>query len=507
MVSLPVTRWNSQSDGPIASMEYGGRTRAGCASCRKKKLKCDNEVPSCARCKKTGEACIRGFTHRSYNESPEFKGFGGFPKGQKWHNPKVQPKFRHEYQNISSLYTVISSPIPGTQLIQQKTSTQPASGSLPRITELNKPQWPLNKVQLHLFDHFISFLAVWLDLCDPRKTFQVEVPKRAQHSELLLNAIFALAARHLNKTSHYDEYASDLYHSRCIGFMIFSLKNPTEDSNEHNETLFAATIILRVLEEIDMPMSAAINKPTTAHLSGITHLVNSRKLDDWSGFIDACYWVGLRQEIYNALSNQTPIALRLDTNIGSLGMADGYAWANRAVQFCANVMNLCFSEEGVSTAKWEKLNNYASDWTRLSGVVEDTDVTTPEDAFFPVIYYQEPHAIIGIQHHYLGRMLLEFNNPHIPCFGPTRRDRVCAMESRVMLLLRELCGIGQYCDKIAPAIFTASMGIAIAGDLFSDRQQQEKLMGVLIRTEQKHARPTKAIQEQLKRAWGWEKKS
>jgi len=40
MGSPMAKRWKAQGDGPVATMEYGGRTRAGCAACRKKKLKC-----------------------------------------------------------------------------------------------------------------------------------------------------------------------------------------------------------------------------------------------------------------------------------------------------------------------------------------------------------------------------------------------------------------------------------------------------------------------------------
>ena len=45
--------------------------------------------------------------------------------------------------------------------------------------------------------------------------------------------------------------------------------------------------------------------------------------------------------------------------------------------------------------------------------------------------------------------------------------------------------------------------VAIAGDLFDKREEQEKLLQVLLSTELEHARPTAAIQKQLKDAWGW----
>ena len=41
------------------------------------------------------------------------------------------------------------------------------------------------------------------------------------------------------------------------------------------------------------------------------------------------------------------------------------------------------------------------------------------------------------------------------------------------------------------------------GDRFTDRIDQEALLDVLVKTERDHARPTAAIQLQMKESWGW----
>ena len=43
----------------------------------------------------------------------------------------------------------------------------------------------------------------------------------------------------------------------------------------------------------------------------------------------------------------------------------------------------------------------------------------------------------------------------------------------------------------------------IGGDRFTDRIDQEALLDVLVKTEKDHARPTAAIQLQMKESWGW----
>jgi hypothetical protein len=75
------------------------------------------------------------------------------------------------------------------------------------------------------------------------------VPQRAGNCPILLNAIFALAARHLSHISVVvDPLASNRYHQECLKHLIPMLDHMDTVSDEN---LFAATIILRVLEEME----------------------------------------------------------------------------------------------------------------------------------------------------------------------------------------------------------------------------------------------------------------
>jgi hypothetical protein len=95
--------------------------------------------------------------------------------------------------------------------------------------------------------------GVQLDLCDPKQHFQTEVPQRAGTCQILLNAVFALASRHLSRIGSYDSFASNRYHQKCLTYLIPMLNDTATVSDE---SLFAATIILRVLEEMDSACSS-----------------------------------------------------------------------------------------------------------------------------------------------------------------------------------------------------------------------------------------------------------
>lgn len=87
-----------------------------------------------------------------------------------------------------------------------------------------------------------------LDLCDPLRHFELVVPERAATCETLLNAILAIAARHLSWTSDFDPLASNRYHDECLRCLTPMLNHTATLSDEN---LFAATIILRMLEEME----------------------------------------------------------------------------------------------------------------------------------------------------------------------------------------------------------------------------------------------------------------
>lgn len=151
------------------------------------------------------------------------------------------------------------------------------------------------------------------------------------------------------------------------------------ESTVSDENLFAATIILRVLEEIDgtwgpaTPGTAAqvfftvqlTGEDAHGHLLGIHAFVgagNRYMIPD--SLSAACFWVGLRQEIYSAVINHKVVRMSLNQGIvdRGTGLADDETWANRAVVHCADVLNFCFGEAAGDAVRWRELENATKEW-------------------------------------------------------------------------------------------------------------------------------------------------
>ncbi|OWP06500.1 hypothetical protein B2J93_9273 [Marssonina coronariae] len=370
---------------------------------------------------------------------------------------------------------------------------------------LTESAFPLtNPREAHLFEHYVMELATWLDLCDPNQHFQVEVPKRASKCPVLLNAIFALSSRHLSLISDYDKATSNHYHQKCVNLLIPMMGDPIISSDE---TVLAVMIVLRVLEEIELLESGAQG---LSHLSGIQSFVRNKGASVMQGGLgEAAFWVGLRQEIYVATIAERAIQIDIDACRvdRSISETSDFGWANRAVVHLADVLNFCFDQTGVWTARWDELKGYSERWQAAKPVsftpYYRKEADRSKNKVFPEIRQTHPCHIIGIQHHKLAQILLLIHNPRLPRLVHPLLASAHIPPLETMEHLRELCGIGLANRKTAPGMFTACMGIAMCGDRFDDRIDQESIIEVLVETERCHARPTAAIQKQMKDAWGW----
>ncbi|KAI0505999.1 hypothetical protein F5B22DRAFT_625799 [Xylaria bambusicola] len=353
-----------------------------------------------------------------------------------------------------------------------------------------------------LFRHYIQKIAISLDCCDPLKHFELIVPERASTCHTLLNAILAIAARHLSHTTDFDPLASNRYHDECLKHLIPMMNHSSAIADEN---LFAATVILRMLEEMDGSLTGQDNY---SHLLGIHVFANAGDQYMLPGSLSAAaFWVGLRQEIYIAILTQQCVKLKLDDFIvdRSLGPADDYTWSNRAIVLLADVLNCCFGDTPLTTQRWIALNEAVESWTRARPPSFNPyfyNNGTGAGAF-PEIWHGSSCHILGIQHHILAQLFLIQFDPSIPRVGTKRRGAMRNTTRRIETLMRELCGLGISNQWTPPAMFTACIGIAMFGDHFGEERDQHALSEFLKKTETAHARPTAAIQQQLMKAWGW----
>ena len=77
------------------------------------------------------------------------------------------------------------------------------------------------------------------------------------------------------------------------------------------------------------------------------------------------------------------------------------------------------------------------------------------------------------------------------------------VSSTLKAIVLRLCGIALSNRKTPPGLVTACMGIAMCGEHFTERSEQDSLLSVLDELETEHAWPTGRTVEALRSGWGW----
>lgn len=206
-----------------------------------------------------------------------------------------------------------------------------------------------------LMQHFTRKLALWMDCCDPDCQFAQEVPKRAVHMPMLLNAALALSSRHQSLMTGGNAFETTHYYRRCVELVIRELSKPTYDDN-----LCATIVCMCVYEELDDKVEAFLQLvcagrmlqviPTFAHSGGLA---------------EAASWQALRQDVYVSLRNKVQPSLDLDKYGSSraFDFRDDGTCANAILLLFARLLRLLHSRpKSPLYDDWKEMEHHAEQW-------------------------------------------------------------------------------------------------------------------------------------------------
>jgi hypothetical protein len=274
-----------------------------------------------------------------------------------------------------------------------------------------------------------------------------------------------------------------------------------------DENLLASTIILRHLEEIEVPLSGQSGQ---SHLLGAHIFLEAQVRATLSGGLrEAAFWVGLRQEIFVAFVNQRSIMpaierCKVDRSFDDEECPDS-VWTCKVVLLCADVIRYCFSDNDHPTRTYRELVEAITQWhdrkpASFAPIYYEDAVGSN---LLPVLWFLREEITLGLQHYHIAQILLSAHNPKVPRIGPGRAAALRQMDDEIKQHVKILCGICASNPDIAPNYTYAAMAITIAGDKFEDPTEQNALLHLLDVCDKKHAHPTGRAQDNLKAAWGW----
>lgn len=532
-----------------------------CNRCRTRHYKCDGKQPKCGRCTQARKDCVyetgRRFRRSSIQES--------FSDAQPWVSLPPRIQFLDESSEVRSQYTDDSyqpfssndhSPVPDSSksgrspddvaappfsvatpgdgftvlsLLNSESPVQPQPRNAPARSQHNRtalgafqsPEastfvyqqppgqpilWPLEHEQeAMLLQHYIENVALFFDMVDNECHFGVHVVQRAKKNSTLMNAILALSARQLSRTTDFDPYIADAYYQRCFDTLIPALN---ENVAIKEESLLAATIILRLLEEMNI---SVIGSDPQGHLFGTQAIIRAAEQSyaatSGPSFRQAIYWAAFRQELWISLMTQRAFQLHIFPADRSLEPANDSIWATRTIAHLADVSNFAFGEGRHSIARYSQLMDENKSWkTCRPDSFDPFFYRQDRDGSglnFPDIRFHEKSHVMGMQYNTLAHMLLVVHDPAIPQLGPAHKQSRAVVDKMVQDDVRTLSGVAMSNPKVFPGKFVACFAVALVGDRFTARADQEILRDIWYACERSHGFPPTSTIQQLEDSWGW----
>ncbi|KAM3438838.1 hypothetical protein NHJ13734_004036 [Beauveria thailandica] len=369
--------------------------------------------------------------------------------------------------------------------------------------------------------HYVMLkrLVYFFDLCDEKRHFQLAVPLKARKHSHLLNAIFAVSARHLSRLPQYKTPQGILYQGQlltklgnhdAVEYMLKCIpafrQFHQNGDDDFRESIIATAVILRQLEEIDEEDEDADDD---LDMTGDDHVLHEKQINfmpiinavlrdpasqamfGHRSLIQAAYWFALRQEIYHSFTRRKPPQLDLPPEYWQ-----GASNVNKTVMHTVQV------------AKWHWGRGTDDEFLRLmdqQSYLENAVLASTKPLFekpadkrqgeiFPTIWYTSHIELTSIQQSLMARSVLVSENPYLKLQSSSRASWR-KVENEVRMLMLDLCGIALCHPACAPALVNAAIGIQLYGDYFTDQYERLALRGVVEKYRDAHAWPVRRLLE------------
>ncbi|CAG8980600.1 hypothetical protein HYALB_00013750 [Hymenoscyphus albidus] len=397
------------------------------------------------------------------------------------------------------------------------------------VTSPKKPKtvlWPGTKAESKLMQYFATELSVWFDYLAQYRHFSTVVIQAAATSPALYYAILAISLKHLSLVQNYDRYIPDKYHQECLNILIPTLEDP---DILLDETLFAATVILRLLDE----MTVKDQPETEQHVLGSHMLVDARQRTRThpstapnTSLRYATSIIELRQEIHIAImmNRQPSQFVQYGSVDRSLSETDDWTWTHRILAHIADVLTYC-NGPCKTLERLNELFDYLRMWEAAippSFTPLYEEQADPENGMvFPEVLFANDCHVAGHQFVAMSRILLLAQDPAIPPLGPERikilkkRDAsfpvpLCSntADTRTQIEIKEqvlrICGIATSNRHFTPCLFAAGAAVSMCGERFAELDEQKAFLHILEITEAHVGWQSLRASDRQRECWGWD---
>ena len=365
------------------------------------------------------------------------------------------------------------------------------------------------------------------------------MPERARRYPPLLNAIYAVSARHLVRKFRtpdggvlfQGQLLSTLTPSTAVEYMLKCipvLRGFHEVGDEETrELIVTMAVVLRQFEEMDddvdendLVRTSDAGSPAGGRvnfLSVINAVLRTSRFESFfkdSELLKAAYWVAMRQEIYYALSKGHAPEMAESPQLW-----DVVSPANRLIVHTSKVAGWLAngkSLDGYCKLSSPKLDPARTKLTPAADTLKDQERLLSHEVgsrlepilsipackekgeVFPRVWFRSSIALTSMQHFMIARMILLAESPLIGREATTDlRTALRRVEGEVRSHVLHICGAALEHLQTAPALVNAALAISLYGHFFVDEYERRALRGIIDRFRDAQAWPVPRTLEEF----------
>ncbi|THW84992.1 hypothetical protein D6C77_07371 [Aureobasidium pullulans] len=357
--------------------------------------------------------------------------------------------------------------------------------------------------ETELWRNYLDEIALWLDMFDNDRHFQIHLPLLAQSSEPLRLSVLALSARQIERRDPNKPYTESLaLYQEAIRLIAAELESMSTE-------VIGSCVLLCVLE-----MMSSSPKDWTRHLNGAAMLLKAAGINGVvGGMRQAIFWCFARMDMWGGFlsGSHTKIPTSLwFLPTGSMSTAisrfktdfqnfDSYA--NYSLFLCASVLNVVSSRD-TST---ERDSSYSAKWKALFDLLIDWHANRPQEMRpltpwaneredegpFPVVIYTNAAAVSANQLYHTATLLMLQAKPN---------DVKVRGQRSIFWHARQAIGISV--SNLSHSAWTnALQPIYFAGKIMSSRAEHQVVLETLAEIERTTGFATQWRAQDLKEYW------
>jgi hypothetical protein len=367
--------------------------------------------------------------------------------------------------------------------------------------------------KIELWRNYLDEVAIWLDMFDSERHFQLQIPQLAKSAEHLQCSVLALSARQMERKDPDRPYIESL------GLYQEAIRLIIQELHTMDTAVIASCVLLCVLE-----MMSSSPRAWGRHLDGCAMLLEAAGVNGVVGGVrQSIFWCFARMDVWGGFLGDT--LTKIPTNrwfVPSKPMVDAIShlkegsgcdsYANYSVFLCASVVNVIsnradssVSEYGAEpaskstfSARWKALFDLLEDWYKrrprdMQPIISFSSALGEQQHPFPSVLYSNSPAINGNQLYHAATILMLQEKP---------KDVYLPKNAKSILWhARQICGIAASNYGHGPWI-NALQPLWIAGKLMSHVTEHKAILDILASIERETGWATAWRAQDLKDYWG-----